>query len=49
MAAFTDPELAYLNNQPLMRFASAPEVIWSWGINETSKGIPRMERRELTP
>jgi len=129
MAAFTDPELAYLNNQPLMRFASAspkglpdvatvgfsvdgddivtsgfdiaktvryrniqtnpratvviddlasvepwaprgvkvrgsvrieddadgqrfritPEVIWSWGINETSAGIPRMERRELTP
>ena len=129
MAAFTDPELAYLNNQPLMRFASAspkglpdvatvgfsvdgddivtsgfdiaktvryrniqtnpratvviddlasvepwaprgvkvrgsvrieddadgqrfritPEVIWSWGINETSNGIPRMERRELTP
>jgi len=129
MAAFTDPELAYLSNQPLMRFASAspkglpdvatvgfsvdgddivtsgfdiaktvryrniqtnpratvviddlasvdpwaprgvkvrgsvrieddadgqrfritPEVIWSWGINETSAGIPRMERRELTP
>ena len=128
MAAFTDPELAYLSNQPLMRFASAspkglpdvatvgfsvdgddivtsgfdiaktvryrnirtnpratvviddlasvdpwaprgvkvrgsvrieddadgqrfritPEVIWSWGINETSAGIPRMERRELT-
>jgi len=128
MAAFTDPELAYLGSQPLMRFASAspkglpdvatvgfsvdgddivtsgfdiaktvryrniqtnpratvviddlasvdpwaprgvkvrgsvrieddadgqrfritPEVIWSWGINETSAGIPRMERRELT-
>jgi len=128
MAAFTDPELAYLSSQPLMRFASAspkglpdvatvgfsvdgddivtsgfdiaktvryrniqtnpratvviddlasvdpwaprgvkvrgsvrieddadgqrfritPVVIWSWGINETSAGIPRMERRELT-
>lgn len=29
------------------RFRIAPEVIWSWGVNEPGPGVPRMERREV--
>ncbi len=29
------------------RFRITPEVIWSWGINESTGGIPKMERREV--
>lgn len=29
------------------RFRISPEVIISWGINDTSPGIPVMERREV--
>ena len=29
------------------RFRITPEVIWSWGINEATEGIPTMERREV--
>jgi pyridoxamine 5'-phosphate oxidase family protein len=29
------------------RFRIAPEVIWSWGINEARDGIPAMERRDV--
>lgn len=29
------------------RFCITPEVIWSWGINEPSEGIPTMERRTV--
>jgi len=29
------------------RFRIAPEVIVSWGINDTTPGIPKMERREV--
>ena len=29
------------------RFRITPEVIWSWGINEVTAGIPSMERREV--
>ena len=29
------------------RFRITPEVIWSWGINEVSAGIPRIERRDV--
>lgn len=31
------------------RFHITPEVIWSWGINESGEGIPRMERRSVEP
>ena len=30
------------------RFRIVPEVIISWAINDTTPGIPRMERREVT-
>ena len=30
------------------RFRISPEVIWSWGVNETADGIPKMERREVS-
>ncbi|MFZ4756377.1 MAG: hypothetical protein ACOYL4_10275 [Miltoncostaeaceae bacterium] len=26
----------------------SPEVIWSWGVNDTADGIPKMERREVS-
>jgi len=29
------------------RFRITPEVIWSWGINDATEGIPTMERREV--
>lgn len=29
------------------RFRITPEVIVSWGINDTTPGIPKMERREV--
>lgn len=29
------------------RFRISPEVIISWGINDTTPGIPKMERREV--
>jgi pyridoxamine 5'-phosphate oxidase family protein len=29
------------------RFRIAPEVIWSWGIEEPSNGIPQMSRRTV--
>lgn len=29
------------------RFRIRPEVIVSWGINDTTPGIPKMERREV--
>jgi pyridoxamine 5'-phosphate oxidase family protein len=29
------------------RFRIVPSVIISWGINDTSPGIPKMERREV--
>ena len=29
------------------RFRITPEVIWSWGINESNGGIPKMGRREV--
>jgi len=29
------------------RFRISPEVIISWGINDTTPGIPKMERRSL--
>lgn len=29
------------------RFRITPEVIWSWGVNEQTDGIPAMERREV--
>lgn len=29
------------------RFRVTPQVIWSWGINEATEGIPRMDRREV--
>ena len=29
------------------RFRISPEVIISWGINDTTPGIPQMERRSL--
>jgi len=29
------------------RFRISPEVIVSWGINDTTPGIPKMERRSL--
>lgn len=41
MAVFTERECAY-------RFRIAPEVIFSWGINEPGAGIPRMERRTVS-
>ena len=94
MSAFTAAELAYLQSQPLMRFASAssngrpdvapvvfddlastnpwsprgikvigtavieegdgsprfritPDVIISWAVNDTTPGIPKMERRKV--
>ncbi|MFM2047163.1 MAG: hypothetical protein RL383_1240, partial [Actinomycetota bacterium] len=28
-------------------FRIAPAVIISWGINDTTPGIPKMERREV--
>lgn len=31
------------------RFRITPEVIISWGINDTTPGIPQMERRTVTP
>ncbi len=34
-----------LNGSP--RFRISPEVIISWGINDTTPGIPKMERREV--
>lgn len=30
------------------RFRISPEVIISWGINDTTPGIPKMERRVVT-
>ena len=30
------------------RFRIVPEVIISWAINDTTPGIPRMERREVS-
>ena len=27
------------------RFRITPEVIWSWGVNEPTAGVPQMERR----
>lgn len=32
-----------MNGSP--RFRITPEVIISWGINDTTPGIPKMERR----
>ena len=29
------------------RFRSTQEVTYSWGINESTGGIPKMERREV--
>lgn len=29
------------------RFRITPEVIWSWGINDPTEGIPTMERRDV--
>jgi pyridoxamine 5'-phosphate oxidase family protein len=29
------------------RFRITPQVIWSWGVNEVTEGIPRMDRREV--
>ena len=29
------------------RFRITPEVIWSWGINDPTDGIPAMERRDV--
>ena len=37
------------NDAEGQRFRIAPQVIWSWGVNEETAGIPRMERREVTP
>lgn len=30
------------------RFRISPEVIISWGINDTTPGIPKMERRDVS-
>ncbi|CAB4664685.1 unannotated protein [freshwater metagenome] len=30
-----------------MQFRITPEVIWSWGINTKTEGIPPMERRTV--
>ena len=30
------------------RFRIAPETIISWGVNDTTPGIPTMERRTVT-
>ena len=29
------------------RFRITPEVVWSWGVNESAEGIPTMERRDV--
>ncbi len=31
------------------RFRITPQVVWSWGINEITEGIPKMERRTVEP
>ena len=31
------------------RFRITPQVIWSWGINDITEGIPKMERRSVEP
>lgn len=31
------------------RFRITPQVIWSWGINDITDGIPKMERRSFEP
>ena len=31
------------------RFRITPEVIWSWGINDTVAGIPSIQRRNVGP
>lgn len=31
------------------RFRISPEVVISWAINDTSPGIPKMERRTVAP
>lgn len=35
------------NDAAGLRFRIAPQVIWSWGVNEETPGIPRMERRQV--
>ena len=35
------------NNPRAPRFRITPEVIISWAINDTTPGIPKMERREV--
>lgn len=31
------------------RFRITPQVIWIWGINDITEGIPKMERRSVEP
>lgn len=38
---------ATIEGEPPSRFRIAPAVIISWGINDTTPGIPVMERRAL--
>ena len=39
---------ATVEEGPPARFRIAPEVIISWGINDTTPGIPKMERRAVS-
>lgn len=39
---------ATIDDGPPPRFRIAPAVIISWGINDTTPGIPKMERRAIT-
>ena len=39
---------ATIDDGPPPRFRIAPAVIISWGINDATPGIPKMERRAIT-
>ena len=39
---------ATIDDGPPPRFRIAPAVIISWGINDSTRGIPKMERRTVT-
>ena len=38
---------AVIEESPQLQFRITPSVIISWAINETTPGIPKMERREV--
>lgn len=39
---------ATVEEEPIARFRITPAVIISWGVNDTTPGIPTMERRALS-